>query len=232
MRYYKRVLYIILGYIVISTDKVMERNLVRIMLELYNTTNDVKRIPKYKYNGKYVIPPHGSVKIDEEQAYFFKPYARVGIVVRRVVGGEVSVVEQEKNTVPQSINEEPTEKVGNSVEETAEDTMEEIVIDSSDAVDTFEEMEEIGSLMLETEEDIVKEESVQEPEHEDVLEKEEEIPENVSDNVDSDNTENDNTAHSYTADDLVGVSIGRLRDIAKELNIDISGIRKKILENL
>lgn len=52
------------------------------MLELYNTTKDTKRIPKFNYNGKYVIKPHEAVDIQDDQAFFFKPYAKAGIVVR------------------------------------------------------------------------------------------------------------------------------------------------------
>lgn len=52
------------------------------MLELYNMTNDVKRIPKFNYDGKFVIKPHEAVDIQDDQAFFFKPYAKVGIVVR------------------------------------------------------------------------------------------------------------------------------------------------------
>lgn len=52
------------------------------MLELYNTTKDIKRIPKFNYNGKFVIRPHEAVDIPDDQAFFFKPYAKTGIVVR------------------------------------------------------------------------------------------------------------------------------------------------------
>lgn len=59
-------------------------------VELYNTTNQIKRIPRYRYNGKYVFEPHQSYEIDSEQAYFFKPYARIGIVIRSIVNSKSS----------------------------------------------------------------------------------------------------------------------------------------------
>ena len=52
------------------------------MLELYNMTNDIKRVPRYRYTGEYVLKPKGSVPIHEEHAYFYKPYAQIGVVVR------------------------------------------------------------------------------------------------------------------------------------------------------
>lgn len=200
------------------------------MLELYNTTNDVKRIPKYKYNGKFVIPPHGSVRIEDEQAYFFKPYARIGIVVRKLpeeVAAHSPVVQEEVETV------EPVEEIvePDTVEQVVqvghdEDAgeMEEFVIDDSNVAD---EMVEIGSLVLD------EEEEVQEEVTEEVTEEEtEEVVEEITEEAEPEQTK------KYTAEDLVGMTIGQLRNVAKELGLDIYGIRKKevirgkILESL
>lgn len=52
------------------------------MLELYNMTSEIRRIPMFRYNGKYELQPFESVDIEDSTAYFFKPYARVGVVVR------------------------------------------------------------------------------------------------------------------------------------------------------
>ena len=52
------------------------------MLELYNTTNRVRRIPKYRYNGVYILNPKSSVDIEEFAAKFFEPWRKVGVVVR------------------------------------------------------------------------------------------------------------------------------------------------------
>lgn len=93
------------------------------MLELYNTTSDVKRIPKYKYNGKFIIPPHGFVRIEDEQAYFFKPYVRVGIVIRKSVTDTKEKKEEKeiKNTVKEDVKETKEVKVEeNPVEEVKE----------------------------------------------------------------------------------------------------------------
>lgn len=191
------------------------------MLELYNTTNDVKRIPKYKYNGKYIIPPHGSVRIEDEQAYFFKPYARVGIVIRKPMG-QVKVIEPETVEEVVPVVDEPVENIEvkdetedvlgsseNESESVPVEEMEELEIDSNNAEDTFEEMEDIGSIELET-----------------VPVEQEEIEEIESEQP------------KYTAEDLEDMNINKLRAIARELGIDITGIRKKkeikkkIVENL
>ena len=170
------------------------------MLELYNTTNDVKRIPKYKYNGKFVIPSHGSVKIEDEQAYFFKPYAKVGIVIRKLV---------------EDSNIEEADSIKDSDDSMEEGTdMEEIAIasDIDNESDSESGMEEIFSVVLETEDD-----------------KEEE---------DSNDIYGLETLNKYTEGGLKDMSIGQLREVAKELGVDISGIRKKveirdkIIENL
>lgn len=36
------------------------------MLELYNTTKQIKKIPKYRYNGTYTIAPYKTVDIEED----------------------------------------------------------------------------------------------------------------------------------------------------------------------
>lgn len=200
------------------------------MLELYNTTNDVKRIPKYKYNGKYIIPPHGSVRIEDEQAYFFKPYARVGIVIRKPMG-QVQEIEPETVEEVVPVVDEPVENIEvkdetedvlgsseNESESVPVEEMEELEIDSNNAEDTIEEMEDIGSIELETV-PVEPEPVLDEQEKEEIKEIESEQP-------------------KYTAEDLEDMNINKLRAIARELGIDITGIRKKkeikkkIVENL
>ena len=98
------------------------------MLELYNTTKEVKSIPKYRYNGTYTIMPYKSVDIEEEQAYFFKPYSRIGVVVRCKAnrGTEPSVVVEEVASEPE-VADEVSETVFEAPdEEVVEDTVEEV----------------------------------------------------------------------------------------------------------
>ena len=99
------------------------------MLELYNTTKEVKSIPKYRYNGTYTLMPYKSVDIEEEQAYFFKPYSRIGVVVRCKAnrGTEPSVVVEEVASEPEVVDEvsetvfeAPDEEVVEAVEEVSQ----------------------------------------------------------------------------------------------------------------
>ena len=99
------------------------------MLELYNTTKEVKSIPKYRYNGTYTLMPYKSVDIEEEQAYFFKPYSRIGVVVRCKAnrGAEPSVVVEEVASEPdladevsETVFEAPDEEVVEAVEEVSQ----------------------------------------------------------------------------------------------------------------
>ena len=99
------------------------------MLELYNTTKEVKSIPKYRYNGTYTLMPYKSVDIEEEQAYFFKPYSRIGVVVRCKAnrGAEPSVVVEEvvsepdvADEVSETVFEAPDEEVVEAVEEVSQ----------------------------------------------------------------------------------------------------------------
>lgn len=143
-------------------------------LELYNTTERVKTVPKYRYTGKFVIPAKGSVDIEEYMTEFFAPYSKIGVVVRV------------KNI------DETADKV--KVEETVvEPKVEEVKV---------EKVEEIKS------------EKVEEPKVEEVVEtelKEESVKED----------------DKYTREDLSEKTVRELRDIAAELKIDVSDIRRK-----
>ena len=52
------------------------------MLELFNINKYPIEVPKFNYNGKYVIPGKSYVDIEEDTASFFKPYSVIGAVVR------------------------------------------------------------------------------------------------------------------------------------------------------
>lgn len=92
------------------------------MLELYNMTNEVRRVPKYRYNGEYVLQPKESVEIHEEHAYFFKPYSQIGVVVRVGVNKksnqQILDINPEEITTNTKESEKPEEHVEKQVEET------------------------------------------------------------------------------------------------------------------
>lgn len=92
------------------------------MLELYNMTNEVRRVPKYRYNGEYVLQPKESVEIHEEHAYFFKPYSQIGVVVRVGVNKksnqQVLDINPEEVTANTKESEKPEEQIEKQVEET------------------------------------------------------------------------------------------------------------------
>ena len=86
------------------------------MLELYNMTNDIKRVPRYRYTGEYVLKPKGSVPIHEEHAYFYKPYAQIGVVVRVSKSSmpEQQVLDIKSENTPKSNEEHTVDKVNNT----------------------------------------------------------------------------------------------------------------------
>lgn len=86
------------------------------MLELYNMTNDIKRVPRYRYTGEYVLKPKGSVPIHEEHAYFYKPYAQIGVVVRVSKSSmpEQQVLDIKSENRPKSSEEHTVDKVNNT----------------------------------------------------------------------------------------------------------------------
>lgn len=54
-------------------------------LELYNISGYERKVPYYNYGGYMLLKPEGTFSIEPEQADFYKPYARAGIVVRQAV---------------------------------------------------------------------------------------------------------------------------------------------------
>ena len=119
-------------------------------LELYNTTDKIKSVPKFRYNGKYTLRPFEAVGIEEYMTDFFAPYAKIGVVVRSipVVNNETSdditegVVENAvsdeaaiepveeavedktddvSDTLVEEVKDEPTEEVTDATEETPEE---------------------------------------------------------------------------------------------------------------
>ena len=108
------------------------------MLELYNMTNEVRRVPKYRYNGEYVLQPKESVEIHEEHAYFFKPYSQIGVVVR--VGVNKKSNQQVLDINPEEIT--PNTKESEKPEEHVEKQVEETPIEGKDDKEITEETTE------------------------------------------------------------------------------------------
>lgn len=83
--------------------------------ELVNFSNTTHKIPRFNYNGEYILKPGEAVPIEDEQGFFFKPYAVLGIGVRALVDSE----EKEDSEITKGIGEEiKEESVKESVKET------------------------------------------------------------------------------------------------------------------
>ena len=110
-------------------------------VELFNSTNEIRRIPRYRYDGKYVLGPKESVEINSDQAFFFKPYAKIGVLVRNVISENKEPKKEVENVevVKEDKEEKETEsKEVNFVEVKTENT-------ESGVVNETEKVEEITS---------------------------------------------------------------------------------------
>ena len=112
------------------------------MLELYNMTNEVRRVPKYRYNGEYVLQPKESVEIHEEHAYFFKPYSQIGVVVRVGVNKKSNQQVLDINPEEVATNTEESEKESEKPEEQVEKQVKETPIEGKDDKEITEETTE------------------------------------------------------------------------------------------
>lgn len=171
------------------------------MLELYNMTNEVRRVPKYRYNGEYVLQPKESVEIHEEHAYFFKPYSQIGVVVRVGVNKksnqQVLDINSEEVTTNTKESEKPEEQVEKQVEETP--------IEGKDDKEITEEITE------ETTEEVI-----------------EEITEKTTEETTEKTTEkSDNNTYEEIKNNVDNMSMSELRDTATKMGIYIKGVRKK-----
>ena len=105
-------------------------------VELCNVSKYIRKIPKYRYNGSYVLKPGESVVIERDKINFFKPYAAIGIVVRNIVPvKEEKEVEKEVVTFgyAEAISEKPVEKVETTTTvAVAEEKVEEPVVEVVD----------------------------------------------------------------------------------------------------
>ena len=104
-------------------------------VELYNVSKYIRKIPKYRYNGSYVLQPGESVVIERDKINFFKPYAAIGVVVRNIVPVKEEEVEKEVVTFgyAEAISEKPVEKVETTTTvAVAEEKVEEPVVEVVD----------------------------------------------------------------------------------------------------
>lgn len=108
-------------------------------VELCNVSKYIRKIPKYRYNGSYILKPGESVVIERDKINFFKPYAAIGIVVRNIV---TQVEEVEKGVIPEKPVEVVEEIKEEPVVETAEVTQEEIVIKEPEKEEVKEDIKE------------------------------------------------------------------------------------------
>lgn len=121
-------------------------------LELFNSTNMVKQVPKYNYNGKIRIPAQGVYPIEEYMIAFYRPYARIGVYVRSVEVPEDVEKEVEKiipTPEPVLVVAEEILKQEESIPEVVEPEQPEVAIEtntegtSSTLVEGDKEKEEV-----------------------------------------------------------------------------------------
>lgn len=118
-------------------------------VELYNVSKYIRKIPKYRYNGSYVLQPGESVVIERDKINFFKPYAAIGVVVRNIVPVKEEEVEKEVVTFgyAEAISEKPVERVETTTtvavaEEKVEEPVAEVVDVPQEEIVVEEHVEE------------------------------------------------------------------------------------------
>ena len=96
-------------------------------LELYNKTNKIKELPRYNYNGKFKLKPEGTCAIKDYEEAFYKPFERIGVIVRRTVAQVPNDVEPEvQKILNEKVGEAPTLPALQAEEPTPEPVKEEI----------------------------------------------------------------------------------------------------------
>lgn len=75
-------------------------------LELFNKTNRIKDVPKFNYNGRIKLGPGKSYPIRDYMMTFYKPYERIGVIVRNSVSVETTSIEPEVKKVLDIIEDE------------------------------------------------------------------------------------------------------------------------------
>ena len=108
-------------------------------VELCNVSKYIRKIPKYRYNGSYILKPGESVVIERDKINFFKPYVAIGVVVRNIV---TPVKEVEEEVIPEKPAEVVEEIKEEPVVETAKVTQEETVDREPEKEEVKEEIKE------------------------------------------------------------------------------------------
>jgi hypothetical protein len=186
------------------------------MLELYNTTDRVRRVPKYHYAGEFVLKPRSAVDIEDFMADFYKPWGRIGIVVR------VRTHDNPKPKVSTSYNDAVTiteidaSKGASTSSSTTQETVTTSITDDTSGDKTENSVEE-STLVIEPVETI--------EETEDSTPAEPEVPETseVSEPLETPTEE----VHIYTQDELSDLGMPSLKDIASKLDVTPDDTRKK-----
>ena len=192
-------------------------------LELYNTTDRVKTIPRFRYNGKYVLQPHQSVDIESYMTSFFKPYSKVGIVVRVKSTDDVRDFE---------------ELVNGSKEDSTPALRTEYVTDPISVIEDGALKSEIISTEEHSIIDDEESEKIDDGEHEKVEEIIEDGTEIVDEAIDDSGHESmiveTSEAVKYTEEELQEKPIKELKEIAISMGITIEDARRKapIIESI
>ena len=120
-------------------------------IELYNKTRKIKEIPKYNYNGKFKLGPGKSYGISDYMVPFYKPFERIGIIIRNnitEVGSDP--VEPEVKKVLEEFNENKGADVKSAPdkkEDKIQETSSNEKIEGSDKVKKYSN-EEIESMNI------------------------------------------------------------------------------------
>lgn len=108
-------------------------------MELYNTSSKVRVIPKYRYNGKYSLQPKQSVEIEDYMTMFFKPYSKVGVVVR--VKRDCETNKSDESSVQEVVVDTENEDFIPTVTEESTDSSDNVTVES-DISDNSEDTED------------------------------------------------------------------------------------------
>ena len=166
-------------------------------MELYNTTDKTKVLPKFNYEGKMTMGPHETKKIEDYMAPFYKPYAKVGIVARPITRlGTFNPKDFVEPEVEEVVKEEKKEKK-------VEVKKEEVKVEEPKVDVASEPVKE---------EEVVEEPKTEEPKEEEKPVEEEEKKEETK---------------KYDKDKLTSMSVKNLRVLADSLGVDVNNLTKK-----
>jgi len=97
---------------------------------LFNKTTKAKELPKFRYNGKFILMPQKTYPIKDYMVNFYKPYERVGVVIQRVIDKEDEIEEEVKKIIEEEEVKEVAEEIKSSV------------VEETPSVEVFEEESE------------------------------------------------------------------------------------------